>query len=637
MKKWKGLACTAILGTAILSATSLTTAFATTSTDADTAMNAFVNAFWDSSVNYFYTNSDHQVHSAHAYGPDGGLYSDFWWEAQLWEAVMDAYQRTNSSTYLTMIDNVYNGFINQYPTMTDNYNDDMGWWALACSRAYQITNESKYLTQAENLFSSIYGYSDSTYGGGIWWTRDGSNQQKNIATNAPAVMTAVNLYKATNNSTYLSDAESLFSWLTNTLQSGGHVYDHISGSGSGTVSKWDFSYNFGTYIGAADALYSATNDSTYLNDAISAANWVTSNLTNGGTAMYEGVNDAGGFKMILVRNLNQLATTYKQSKFIPYLQANADESWSNRRATDNLVGPDWSAPAPSTYLQSMTAASGADILQVVSPDNTDGLQPEDGNYEAENAIVTNVGTESTYTGYTGRGYVAGWDASGESVTFNVNVPAAGTYELSFHYAAGAGNATREIDVNGSSVNSNVSFPGTGSWSSWNTVTLNGVTLNQGYNQIKVQFNSSGNSNYLNLDNMHVSAQYQAEDGTLHSLSTESTYSGYTGTGYIAGWNADGQWVDLHPSVSKAGYYNLTFRYAAGAGNASRYIYVNGASVVANQSFSSTGSWSSWNEVTVPDVYLNSGSNTVSVIYNSSNGSTNYLNLDEMLLQYANPQ
>jgi Beta-1,3-glucanase/Carbohydrate binding module (family 35) len=127
---------------------------------------------------------------------------------------------------------------------------------------------------------------------------------------------------------------------------------------------------------------------------------------------------------------------------------------------------------------------------------------------------------------------------------------------------------------------------------------------------------------------------QAENGTLHNLSTESIYAGYTGTGYVAGWNRDGQWVDLHPNVSQAGKYAITLRYAAAAGNASRYIYVNGAGVVNNLSLPGTGAWTSWNTVTVPGVTLNAGANTVSVIYNSSLGSSNYVNLDEILVQYT---
>jgi hypothetical protein len=98
-----GLATVAAAVTFILIGAVQQPAVASTSSDADAAVQAVISQFWDPAVNYFYTNSDHTVHSAHAYGPDGGLYSDFWWEAQMWEMVMDAYQRTGNATYRTMI------------------------------------------------------------------------------------------------------------------------------------------------------------------------------------------------------------------------------------------------------------------------------------------------------------------------------------------------------------------------------------------------------------------------------------------------------------------------------------------------------------------------------------------------------
>lgn len=52
-------------------------AVAATSSDAQSATDAFINTFWNSNTKYFYTNSDHQIHSAHAYGPQNGLYTDF--------------------------------------------------------------------------------------------------------------------------------------------------------------------------------------------------------------------------------------------------------------------------------------------------------------------------------------------------------------------------------------------------------------------------------------------------------------------------------------------------------------------------------------------------------------------------------
>ncbi|MEC0167039.1 RICIN domain-containing protein [Paenibacillus graminis] len=123
--------------------------------------------------------------------------------------------------------------------------------------------------------------------------------------------------------------------------------------------------------------------------------------------------------------------------------------------------------------------------------------------------------------------------------------------------------------------------------------------------------------------------YEAESAVLHSLSTESAHQGYTGKGYISGWNANGKWVDFNVIADTAGVYNLTFRYSGGAGTAGRYLYVNGAGVVSNVVFNGTGGWNSYNNVTIPNVTLNSGSNTISLIYDTSKGSTNYLNLDHL--------
>lgn len=126
--------------------------------------------------------------------------------------------------------------------------------------------------------------------------------------------------------------------------------------------------------------------------------------------------------------------------------------------------------------------------------------------------------------------------------------------------------------------------------------------------------------------------YQAEDGVLHQLPIEAIHAGYHGKGYVAGWNRDGQWVDFKVTIATPGRYGLTFRYAAAGGNASRFIYVNGKSIVDNQVFPGTGSWGRWDAVTIPGATLNAGSNTISVIFNSAKGSRNWLNLDELIIQ-----
>ncbi|MCD9021884.1 glycoside hydrolase family 76 protein [Cohnella silvisoli] len=483
-----------------------------TTSNADTAMTAFVNTFYDASAKYFYTNSDHLIHPEHAYGPNGGLYTDFWWEAQLWETVMDAYERTSSPTYRTMIDDIYTGFNAKYTNMMANvFNDDLGWWALACLRAYELTGTVEYLNRGSFLFDQIYSEWDTSYyNGGIWWRRDAhnpnvsANAQKNMATNAPMVMTAIKLRYAYNNTAYLTKATQIYDWTKLKLTSGSKVNDHMEGTGAGIVKDWDFTYNYGTFLGAAVSLYQATGSSSYLTDANNAAQYVIDKMVSAQSLMYEGENDAAGFKMVFARNLNRLRVQGGQSQYLSFLQQNATQAWNHRRTSDNIIGSDWLRPTGSGYVQSLTAAAGASILQLVPADNYTGYIAGNGAYEAENArrtLVSGSGmvNESTYAGFTGRGYVAGWNTNNTSLDFYVNQNSASTKTISFHYAAGAGNASRYVKVNGVFVSNNLVFASTSGWGTFSTVTVS-VPLNAGSNTIQLGYDSSkGNSNYLNVD------------------------------------------------------------------------------------------------------------------------------------------
>jgi predicted alpha-1,6-mannanase (GH76 family) len=124
-------------------------------------------------------------------------------------------------------------------------------------------------------------------------------------------------------------------------------------------------------------------------------------------------------------------------------------------------------------------------------------------------------------------------------------------------------------------------------------------------------------------------RYEAENGTIHSLGLENTHAGFTGWGYLTGWNADGQWVEFHPHLS-AGSHTLTFRYAAGAGDARRLISINSRNAFPSQRFPGTDSWNNYRTIRLLHRFP-AGVSTVSVIYKSSLGSTNDLNLDNLVV------
>ncbi len=77
------------------------------------------------------------------------------------------------------------------------------------------------------------------------------------------------------------------------------------------------------------------------------------------------------------------------------------------------------------------------------------------------------------TSDTGGGYNVGWTEAGEWLAFNnVNVPAAGNYQIQARVASGGGGGTISFDLNaGNTQLGQVSVPATGGWQTWQTVTL----------------------------------------------------------------------------------------------------------------------------------------------------------------------
>jgi uncharacterized delta-60 repeat protein len=91
-------------------------------------------------------------------------------------------------------------------------------------------------------------------------------------------------------------------------------------------------------------------------------------------------------------------------------------------------------------------------------------------YQAESQALSGAAAASDHPGFTGTGFADYKHASGDSVTFAVDFPAAGNYDLGFRYANG-GAFTRPVGlrVDGALV-AMIDFTPTGSWQTWNTVT-----------------------------------------------------------------------------------------------------------------------------------------------------------------------
>lgn len=300
---------------------------------ADSSSEAMVNLFWNPSNKYFnYSNS--------------GL-TDFhyWPQAHALDVIIDAYNRTGDMLYFTSINDWYAGVKTKNGnSFYNDFYDDMEWNALAMLRAYNATNDEKFKSAAIAVWEDIQtGWNDNA-GGGIAWKKD-QLYSKNACSNGPASILAAQLYQQFGDNKNKQWALDIYSWEKEYLfnPSNGAVYDAINSQTGQTNTEWIFTYNEGTFLGAALELYKITGEKWYLNDAIKAADYTLNNLVNSNDRLLkeEGSGDGGLFKGIFVRYFTQLIlhpdlNASTRDRYVNFLKLNAETLW-NQGTNKTLV------------------------------------------------------------------------------------------------------------------------------------------------------------------------------------------------------------------------------------------------------------------------------------------------------------
>jgi hypothetical protein len=264
--------------------------------------------------------------------------------------------------------------------------------------------------------------------------------------------------------------------------------------------------------------------------------------------------------------------------------------------------------------------------------------------EAEDLDLSGPTVASDHAGYTGTGFAAGFQNTGDSLTFQITAATAGTYDLDARYANSTGgdgqNVTRTLSAtvnNGSATT--LSLPTTANWDTWAVATVP-VTLSAGANTVTLARSASDSGN-VNIDSLAVvtpGAAYpgpaappaqpcpfgtvcQAESGTLTGgAAVQNNHNDFAGAGFVGGLSSTtaSDAVDV-TGVPKPGTYQLQLRYAnwqtdlsATGAAAPRTISVAvGGGTAATTTLQATSSWDSWNTVSIP-VTLAAGDNTVTL-------------------------
>jgi hypothetical protein len=282
--------------------------------------------------------------------------------------------------------------------------------------------------------------------------------------------------------------------------------------------------------------------------------------------------------------------------------------------------------------------------------------------EAE-ALPLNGATVATdHSGYTGRGFAAGFASVGNSLSFQTDVPAAGDYQLDARYANSTGgdgkNTTRTLSVTvdgGAPVT--LTLPPTGSWDTWRLATVP-LSLTAGTHTVAITHGASDSGN-VNIDSLALvtaGADFpaptppaptpcaygtvcEADSGTLAGgARLASDHNDYSGTGFVAGLEHTGASAALTVTgVPADGTYALQLRYANSAAGAQavqdRTMSVQvGSAPATTATLAPTSSWDAWRIISVP-VTLAAGDNTVTL--GCPTATSCNVNLDTVAVTSAN--
>ncbi|MBC7660276.1 MAG: glycosyl hydrolase [Chitinophagaceae bacterium] len=326
------------------------------STDADLQLAPSTHRFQKS----WATDAARQLQT---YYGDNALWNSGWWQsANALTAVADFMRLSGNRDYLWVIDKTFdayknNGFMNEYF-------DDNGWWGLAWIRAYDLTGDWKYMDAAMKIADDMEATGwDSTCNGGVWWNR--SKESKNAVENELFIkLTAAIHNRKAGDDQYLALSKKAWSWFfaSGLVDDRSVVSDKLVNCQKEQNSP-AWTYNQGIILGGAVELYKATNDTAYLSQAQKVAygtiqygssNGILTEATDGSCGGCNG--DERLFKGVFMRNLREFYAVKRDPVVANYLQSNAETAWNHARSSDNFYGFHWNSGIDSKDAGRQTSA-----------------------------------------------------------------------------------------------------------------------------------------------------------------------------------------------------------------------------------------------------------------------------------------
>ncbi|MDJ0568856.1 MAG: carbohydrate-binding protein [Pleurocapsa sp. MO_192.B19] len=243
------------------------------------------------------------------------------------------------------------------------------------------------------------------------------------------------------------------------------------------------------------------------------------------------------------------------------------------------------------------------------------------------------------------GYTVGWINQGEWLTYNVDVPEDGTYQVVARVASNL-DADHSFDVSIDGQMTTVNFGGTGGWQSWEDTIGGNLELTAGSHELRIDMGSSGfNINYIDLvtpENIRIEAEdyqddYYTSDNTFYDTDYENQGGGYRNRpvdieptrdisgGFNVGWIESGEWLTYSVDVPYDGNYQVVGRVASDV-DASHSLDVSIDGQFTTLYFGDTGGWQSWENAIGDNLSLTAGTHELRLDMGSSGFNVNYIDL-----------
>jgi predicted alpha-1,6-mannanase (GH76 family) len=331
---------------------------------ADSSSASLMTNYWNASKHHF--NNDNRGNI--------GQY-DYWPEAHGLDVLTDAYSRTGDVVYKTAIDDFYEGVkAKNGGRFWNNYYDDMAWHGLAHLRALEATGDTRYEQSARELWAWILEGWDSSDGGGIRWNHDqtAEGMSKGVPSNGPAAIIAARRWQKYGRSEIVQGKNDsvwmvmIYDWMKENRfeKQTGRVFE------SKTDTRGDWTYNAGTFMGAALEFYKITGEKVYLNDAVKTADRAIATLINPDNYVLsdwaeQQDHDVNLFKGIFVRYFTQLILNENlpeanRKRYIAFMKNSAEYLWTKgvQKSPAVLFGYHWwEKPGSTASLRAQLSGS----------------------------------------------------------------------------------------------------------------------------------------------------------------------------------------------------------------------------------------------------------------------------------------